>query len=319
MLHRLVELDRLVRKGYDDFDFKRISRHLIDFANIELSAFYFDVRKDALYCDAPSSPRRKAALQVIRQIFDCLVTWLAPMLPFTMEEAWLSREPEAVSVHLEQFPDLPADWRDDALAAKWKKIRTVRRVVTGALEVERREKRIGSSLEAAPVVHIADPDLREALAGRDFAEICITSDIEIVEGEGPADAFRLDDVKSVAVVPALAEGTEMRPFVADHRRRRFRSGVPGRVGAGCCRTARTARARPALNDILAAADCGSGIVSLEAVKKWPELSARGPEGALHANAPAGRERLNDRDATFSLCNDFGRPGCGCGDAFGLHG
>ena len=206
MLHRLFELDAVVRKGYDDFDFKRIARHLVDFANIELSAFYFDVRKDALYCDAPSSDRRKAALQVIRTIFDCLATWLAPMLPFTMEEAWLSRDPDAVSVHLEQFPEVPAGWKDEALAAKWKKIRTVRRVVTGALEIERREKRIGSSLEAAPVVYIDDPALREALVGRDFSEICITSDIGIVEGEGPSDAFRLDEVKSVAVVPALALG-----------------------------------------------------------------------------------------------------------------
>ncbi|MGN6549210.1 MAG: isoleucine--tRNA ligase [Pararhizobium sp.] len=206
MLHRLSELDGLVRQGYDAFDFKRISRALIDFANIELSAFYFDVRKDALYCDAPSSVRRKAALQVIRTLFDCLVTWLAPMLPFTMEEAWLSRDPQAVSVHLQQFPDLPEGWRDDALAAKWRKIRTVRRVVTGALEVERREKRIGSSLEAAPVVHVTDPELRAALEGTDFAEICITSGITIRSDAAPADAFRLDDVPAVAVVPALAEG-----------------------------------------------------------------------------------------------------------------
>jgi isoleucyl-tRNA synthetase len=85
------------------------SRALIDFSNIELSAFYFDVRKDALYCDAPSSLRRKASLQVIRTIFDSLVTWLAPMLPFTMEEAWLDRKPDALSVHLEQFPEIPAD------------------------------------------------------------------------------------------------------------------------------------------------------------------------------------------------------------------
>jgi isoleucyl-tRNA synthetase len=121
MLHRLVELDQLVRQGYDNFDFKRITRALIDFSNIELSAFYFDVRKDALYCDAPSSLRRKASLQVIRTIFDSLVTWLAPMLPFTMEEAWLDRKPDALSVHLEQFPEIPADWRDDALAAKVEK------------------------------------------------------------------------------------------------------------------------------------------------------------------------------------------------------
>ncbi len=126
MLHRLAELDQLVRESYDAFDFKKIARALIDFANVELSAFYFDVRKDALYCDAPSSLRRRSALHVIRTIFDCMVTWLAPMLPFTTEEAWLSRNPSAVSVHLEQFPTIPAEWKNDALAEKWKKIRAVR-------------------------------------------------------------------------------------------------------------------------------------------------------------------------------------------------
>lgn len=206
MLHRLAELDRLVREGYDAFDFKRIARALIDFSNVELSAFYFDIRKDALYCDAPSSLRRRAALQVIRTLFDCLVTWLAPMLPFTAEEAWLSRNPQAVSVHLEQFPTVPAEWRNDALAEKWRKIREVRKVVTGALEIERKEKRIGSSLEAAPAVHVADPDLLQALNGQDFAEICITSAIEVDGGEGPEDAFRLPDVAKVSVVPKLAAG-----------------------------------------------------------------------------------------------------------------
>jgi len=206
MLHRLCELDALVRTGYDNFDFKRIARALTDFANIELSAFYFDIRKDALYCDAPSSLRRRASLQVIRTVFDCLVTWLAPMLPFTMEEAWLANKPDAVSVHLEQFPEVPGEWRNDTLAAKWKKIRTVRRVVTGALEIERREKRIGSSLEAAPVVHITDPALVEAIGASDFAEICITSGVRIETSAGPDDAFRIDDVSAVSVVPALAEG-----------------------------------------------------------------------------------------------------------------
>ncbi len=206
MLHRLAELDAIVREGYDAFDFKKIARALIDFSNVELSAFYFDVRKDALYCDAPSSPKRRASLFVIRKLFECLVTWLAPMLPFTMEEAWLSRKPDAVSVHLEQFPDVPAEWRNAALEAKWEKIRQVRSVVTGALEIERREKRIGASLEAAPVVYIADPELLAALDGQDFAEICITSAITLVAGEGPAEAFRLGDVAKVSVEPKLAEG-----------------------------------------------------------------------------------------------------------------
>jgi len=206
MLHRLAELDELVRESYNAFDFKRIARALIDFANVELSAFYFDVRKDALYCDAPSSLRRRASLAVIRTIFDCMVTWLAPMLPFTTEEAWLSRNPSAVSVHLEQFVTVPAEWKNEALAEKWKKIRSVRSVVTGALEIERKDKRIGSSLEAAPVVYIADPELLRVLEGQDFSEICITSGITIEGGEGPADAFRLDDAAKVRVVPKLAEG-----------------------------------------------------------------------------------------------------------------
>ncbi|MBX5008430.1 isoleucine--tRNA ligase [Rhizobium lentis] len=208
MLHRLSELDRLVRENYDAFDFKKIARALIDFANVELSAFYFDVRKDALYCDAPSSLRRRSALYVIRMIFDCVVTWLAPMLPFTTEEAWLSRNPSAVSVHLEQFAPVAKEWRNDALAEKWKKIRAIRSVVTGALEIERKDKRIGSSLEAAPVVHVADAELRKALEGQDFSEVCITSDITIKADAGPAEAFRLADVPDVAVVPKLAEGVK---------------------------------------------------------------------------------------------------------------
>ncbi|WP_284757384.1 isoleucine--tRNA ligase [Agrobacterium sp. fls2-241-TYG-188a] len=206
VLHRLSELDKVVRDGYDAFDFKKITRALIDFANVELSAFYFDIRKDALYCDAPSSLKRRASLCVISKLFDCLVTWLAPMLPFTTEEAWLSRYADAESVHLVQFPAIPSEWQNEAVAARWEKIRKVRTVVTGALEVERREKRIGSSLEAAPVVHVADPELLAALEGEDFAEICITSAISVVAGEGPADAFRLGDVQKVSVEQKLAEG-----------------------------------------------------------------------------------------------------------------
>ncbi|MDX8494766.1 isoleucine--tRNA ligase [Mesorhizobium sp. VK22B] len=206
MLHRIAELDELVRKGYDAFDFKHISRALLDFMVVELSAFYFDIRKDALYCDAPSSTRRKAAIEVVRTLFDCVVKWLAPMLPFTMEEAWLDRKRDAVSVHLEQFPELPEEWRNDALSQKWRKIRQVRRVVTGALEIERKEKRIGSSLEAAPVVYVADPVLCAAIEGANMAEICITSGIDIRAEVAPSGAFSLEDVKGVAVVSDRAKG-----------------------------------------------------------------------------------------------------------------
>jgi len=207
MLHRLAELDQSVRQGYRDFDYKRISHALFNFANVDLSAFYFDIRKDALYCDPASSMTRKACLQVLDQIFSRLVLWLAPMLPFTMEEAWLSRFPsEEGSVHLELFADVPESWRDEALAEKWRKIRRVRRVVTGALEIERAAKRIGSSLEAAPEVYVTDPGLMAAVAGVDLAEIAITSQAHLIEGEGPADAHRIDEVAGVAVLPVLATG-----------------------------------------------------------------------------------------------------------------
>lgn len=209
MLHRLFELDALVRQCYREFDYKRIAAQLIQFMTVELSAFYFDVRKDALYCDPLSSVRRKASLQVVRHLFECLVTWMAPLMPFTMEEAWLDRRPsEEGSVHLQLFPAVPAEWRDDALEAKWAKVRRVRRVVTGALEVERAAKRIGSSLEAAPIVHVTDGELMAALAGVDVAEVAITSQVVLTDAPAPADAFRLDDVDGVAVVPAKAVGAK---------------------------------------------------------------------------------------------------------------
>jgi isoleucyl-tRNA synthetase len=209
MLHRLFELDRLVRQAYAEFDYKRVFAALNAFMTVDLSAFYFDVRKDTLYCDPISSPARKACLTTLDQIFRCTVIWLAPMLCFTAEEAWLARDATTDSVHLELFPDLPAAWRNEALAEKWRKVRLVRRVVTGALEIERAAKRIGSSLEAAPVIYISDRDLLEAVDGVDMAEVAITSAATIVDdrqGKAPAAAFRLDDVGGVAVDVRPAEG-----------------------------------------------------------------------------------------------------------------
>jgi isoleucyl-tRNA synthetase len=209
MLHRLVELDALVRQAYADFDYKRIFAALANFMTVDLSAFYFDIRKDTLYCDPISSRKRKACLTVLDHIFRCTVTWLAPILCFTAEEAWLARHPhDDASVHLVPFQDVPARWRDEALAAKWRKVRIVRRVVTGALEIERAQKRIGSSLEADPIVHVSDPELFAALADLDLAEVCITSAATLVSDAGPESAFRLPDVPGVAVVSNLAEGAK---------------------------------------------------------------------------------------------------------------
>ena len=206
MLHRLAELDPLIRGAYADFDYKRIFAALNAFMTSHLSAFYFDIRKDALYCDPYSSVTRKSCLTVLDHLFRCTATWLAPLLCFTAEEAWLAWDPAAQSVHLESFPAVPALWRDEALAERWKKLRNLRRVVTGALEMERAAKRIGSALEAAPIVYVGDRELFAVAVDADLAELCITSQATLVEGEGPPSAFRLDDVPSVAVDPRRAEG-----------------------------------------------------------------------------------------------------------------
>src|SRR3569623_1987397 len=138
ILNRLSELDALVREAYAQYDYKRVVAALSNFMNVELSAFYFDIRKDVLYCDPISSVKRTAALTVIDAVFDCLTAWLAPILVFTMEKCWLEQHSGAAeSVHLRQFPEVPAEWADKALADKWEKVREVRRVVTGALELVR--------------------------------------------------------------------------------------------------------------------------------------------------------------------------------------
>ena len=213
MLHRLSELDAIVKKAYAEYDYKRVVAVLSQFMNTELSAFYFDIRKDALYCEAPSSLKRRAALTCVEHIFRCVTVWLAPILVFTAEECWLSRYGDTLgesggkkSVHLELFPEVPAGWKDEALAEKWEKIRRVRSVVTGALEIERAKKTIGSSLEAAPVVHLRDDELATALGGVDLAEICITSEIKVSREPAPADAFVIPEARGIAVVSAKAAG-----------------------------------------------------------------------------------------------------------------
>ncbi len=207
MLHRLSEIDAVVREAYAAFDYKTVVAQLTHFMNTDLSAFYFDIRKDVLYCDPPSSATRKAALTTVDILCDAILKWLAPITSFTADEAWLMYKPESSpSVHLVTFPDNLARFRDDALSEKWDTIREVRRVVTGALELERAAKNIGSSLEASPVIYVSDRQMLAILFDVELAEVCITSSYEVREGEAPAGAFRLDAVPGVAVVVEKAVG-----------------------------------------------------------------------------------------------------------------
>ncbi|WP_127115378.1 isoleucine--tRNA ligase [Shimia sediminis] len=206
VLHRLAELDHKVRTGYAAYDFSGVFSAVFNFATVDLSAFYFDIRKDALYCDG-DTPRRRAARTVLDILYHRLTTWLAPVLVFTMEEVWLERFPgDDSSIHLTDIPDTPADWLDEPLAAKWAKVREARRVVTAALEIQRTDKVIGASLEAAPVVHVRDEDTLAALRSVAFEDVCITSDIVLSNDPMPAEAFRLPETEGVGVVFEKAEG-----------------------------------------------------------------------------------------------------------------
>ena len=207
VLHRLAELDHIVRTGYAKYDFQGVFQTLFTFCTVDLSAIYFDIRKDALYCDGADSLTRRSARTVLDLLFHRLTTWLAPILVFTMEDVWLSRFPgDASSVHLEDMPETPGDWLDEPLSQKWEKIRRVRRVVTAALEVQRTAKVIGASLEAAPVVHVEDAEVLKALRSVPFADICITSAISLTGDPVPNEAFRLPEVPGVGVVFETAEG-----------------------------------------------------------------------------------------------------------------
>ncbi|MEY8880099.1 isoleucine--tRNA ligase [Donghicola sp. XS_ASV15] len=207
VLHRLAELDHKVRTGYTAYDFQGVFQQLFNFCTVEMSSFYFDIRKDVLYCDAPDSTRRRAARTVMDILFHRLTTWLAPILTFTMEEVWLQRFPgDDSSIHLQDIPATPADWLDEPLAAKWSSVRKVRRVVTAALEVQRTDKVIGASLEAAPIVHVEDADTLAALKTVAFEDICITSGIALTADPAPAEAFRLPDQAGVGVVFEKADG-----------------------------------------------------------------------------------------------------------------
>jgi isoleucyl-tRNA synthetase len=207
ILHRLWELDGQVKAAYEAFRFSDVIRPLIDFCQGDLSSLFFDIRKDSLYCDAPTALRRRAYRTVLDYVFERLTVWLSPLTSFTMEEAWMTRFPQAGSNVLRVIPETPAAWRNDAEAARWAKVETVTSVVTSALEVERRDKRIGSALEAAPVVHIGDAGLLAAFDGLDAAEVFRTSAATLTAGDAPG-AFALDEVKGVTVEVKLAEGAK---------------------------------------------------------------------------------------------------------------
>lgn len=175
VLHRLAEVDAKLKQHVNDFAFGPYMRELTAFAQDDLSAFFFDIRKDCLYCDAPDDPKRMAYRTVMDILFHALTRYIAPVLVFTAEEIWQSRFPdENDSIHLKEWPEVDGAWTDATLAGKWGNIRTARINVTEAIEPLRREKTIRSSLEAEVTYPMGDLPMDT----NEFAELCIVADVK---------------------------------------------------------------------------------------------------------------------------------------------
>ena len=208
VLHRLKELDEKVRTGTREFDYLSIYTEIHNFCSVDLSAFYFDIRKDALYCDNPEGSLRQSILWTFDQIFETLIRWLSPAISFTAEEAWKVRHPDSEgSIHEELFRDLPVAWLNPDLAKNMSTWREARRVLTGALEIARNEKMIGSSLAAHVNVYISE-EWKKKLQGVDMTELAIVSSLTFHEGAASSGAFSLDDVKGISVVVSPANGSK---------------------------------------------------------------------------------------------------------------
>lgn len=176
MLHLLADMDAKLKAAVNDFDFNTYVRLLTEFCNEDLSAFFFDIRKDCLYCDAVTDPKRMAYRTVLDTLFHALVRYAAPVLVFTSEEVWQTRLPDADSVHFSDWPELPeVDWSDE-LSTKWSDVRHFRHAVNEAIEPLRRDKVVGSSLQAAVKVELRNTDVRSDLSNVDMAEVAIVSD-----------------------------------------------------------------------------------------------------------------------------------------------
>ncbi len=209
MLHKIHEMDGFVRECIESYQFGKLAKRLHDFCNEDLSAFYFDIRKDRLYCDRPDLFERRACRTVMAEIFSHLTAWLAPILSFTTEEAWSHRPEgvfdEAISVHLRDFPAVDDAWKNDDLAIEWAEIIKIRKNVLEAIEPFRASKDIKSSLEAKPVIEVEAADLANKY---DIAEICITAPAVITKGKSFVEVQKAEGSKCERCWKVLPEVTE---------------------------------------------------------------------------------------------------------------
>ena len=205
ILYRIWEVDNMIKTSINSNNYHKIYKELLIFCSNDLSSFYFDIRKDCLYCDEEESDKRKACRSTLKIIFNFLTSWFAPILCFTSEEAWLSDNfKNKESIHLQEFPKTDNNWKNSNIKEKWKEIINVRKVVTSAIEIQREKKVIGSSLEAS--VELKVPvKTKNLFIDIDLNDLFIVSSVEIVE-KLSGNFFNLEGIKEVGVKIKKAEG-----------------------------------------------------------------------------------------------------------------
>ena len=206
ILHRLWKIDQTIQNCILSYNFHLMFTTLLNFCSNDLSSFYFDIRKDTIYCDSSNSKRRRAARTLLDILYNYIVRWLAPFLVFTCEEAWKSKG-NGLSIHLEEFLKTDIKFKNDVIAKKWAKVKDVRKVITGALEVKRADKTIGSSLESHIDIYLSK-EIKEIIENIDMAEIAITSSATIMTDFKHSSGFSIDDIKDVVVDVKKAKGTK---------------------------------------------------------------------------------------------------------------
>ena len=208
MLHQIFILNKNYEKYFEEYNFHKLYKELLNFCSLDLSAFYFDIRKDTLYCDEIKSTKRTACINLLGLILDMLLKWFAPILSFTTEEIFqILNQEKNNSIHLETFPDIPSKWENRKLFQKWNELKKIRNVVNAAIEVKRSNKDIGSSLEADVQIYLSKEYL-QLVKGVDLPAYFITSKAEAKTTINDDKLFKLDEVDNVQVLVKKAKGNK---------------------------------------------------------------------------------------------------------------
>ena len=209
MLHQIYELDKKIKNYFKEYSFHKLYKELLQFCSQDLSAFYFDIRKDALYCEPVNSKIRKASIKFLNITLDILLRWFAPIISFTTEEIYKIIYNNEKSIHLENFSTIPEKWLNKSLGNKWNQLKLVRQVCNVAIEVKRTNKELGSSLEADLEIFL-DKKYLDLVKNIDLSEFCITSKAkaQILNGQKDLELFKLENIQGIGVLVKKAVGNK---------------------------------------------------------------------------------------------------------------